>query len=152
MGLVRKTWRNAAHGQEFDDFARVQAPLLFRAAVLITGDRGHAEDLVQTTLLRTAIRWSVASGHPQAYAYRVLINLGRDRARHLRRRVAEDLTEHIDSAMASDPRADESDAVVNRDVLDGRAGAAQPGPARSHRPEVLGRPVRCRHRRSAWNQ
>jgi RNA polymerase sigma-70 factor (sigma-E family) len=117
VGLVRKTWRNATQGKEFDDFARVQAPLLFRAAVLITGDRGHAEDLVQTTLLRTAIRWSVASEHPQAYAYRVLINLGRDRARHLRRRVAEDLTEHMDTALEPDSRTDESDAVVDREVL-----------------------------------
>jgi RNA polymerase sigma-70 factor (sigma-E family) len=117
VGLLRKTRRSAAHGQEFDDFARVQAPLLFRAAVLITGDRGHAEDLVQTTLLRTALRWPAASASPQAYAYRVLINLGRDRARHLRRRVAEDLTGQVETGVGSASRADESDAVVDREVL-----------------------------------
>ena len=60
MGVVRRGLLGAAPVQEFDDFARANAPVLFRTAFLVSGDRGHAEDLVQTTLLRTATRWSVA--------------------------------------------------------------------------------------------
>jgi len=73
----------------FEEFVRASSASLLRTAYLLTSDRGHAEDLLQTTLLRVAWRWSAASEQPEAYARRVLVNLSRDRWRNLRRRVRE---------------------------------------------------------------
>jgi RNA polymerase sigma-70 factor (sigma-E family) len=73
----------------FEDFVRSRSASLLRTAFLLVGDRGHAEDLLQTTLLRVAWRWSAASEQPEAYARRVLVNLTRDRWRNLSRRVRE---------------------------------------------------------------
>ena len=58
-------------------------------AYLLCGDRGHAEDLVQTALFRTARRWHRARQQPEAYARRVVVNLAKDRRRSLGRRVGE---------------------------------------------------------------
>jgi RNA polymerase sigma-70 factor (sigma-E family) len=63
-------------GATFGDFvAREQAALL-RLAYLLAGDRGHAEDLVQTALMRTYRHWDriVRRGEPSAYVRRVLVN------------------------------------------------------------------------------
>jgi DNA-directed RNA polymerase specialized sigma24 family protein len=51
---------------EFDTFALRASPSLLRSAYVLTGDRGHAEDLLQTTLLRTAQRWRAARESPDA--------------------------------------------------------------------------------------
>jgi len=76
-------------GTDFDDFVRVASPGLLRTAFLLCGDRGHAEDMVQTALLRTARRWSTAHAQPVAYARRVLVNLAKDRWRDRARRPLE---------------------------------------------------------------
>ena len=76
-------------GQEFDDFVRGRSAALLRTAYALTGDRGHAEDLLQTALLRTARRWTAARDAPEAYVRRVLVNLCRDRVRWLQRRPRE---------------------------------------------------------------
>ena len=76
-------------GQEFDEFVRKRSLALLRTAYALTGDHGHAEDLLQTALLRTARNWRAASAAPEAYARQVLVNLCRDRWRWLRRRPAE---------------------------------------------------------------
>lgn len=76
-------------GDDFDDFVRVASPGLLRTAYLLSGDRGHAEDLLQTALLRTARRWPAASREPTAYARRVLVNLSKDRWRSRGRRPVE---------------------------------------------------------------
>lgn len=73
----------------FDTFVARSSTALLRTAYLLTGDRGHAEDLLQTALLRTARRWSQACGAPEAYARQVLVNLSRDRIRWLFRRPRE---------------------------------------------------------------
>ena len=73
----------------FENFAVRASPVLVRCAFLLTGDWGHAEDLLQTTLLRVAGRWREIDRSPEAYAYEVLINLCRDRHRRFRRRVVE---------------------------------------------------------------
>jgi RNA polymerase sigma-70 factor (sigma-E family) len=74
---------------EFGRFAARVAPSLVRSGYLLTGDRGHAEDLAQVTLWRTARHWDALSGSPDAYAHEVLVNLSRDRRRSLRRRPLE---------------------------------------------------------------
>ncbi|HEY7147361.1 MAG TPA: SigE family RNA polymerase sigma factor [Streptosporangiaceae bacterium] len=78
-------------GEDFDDFVRERSAVLLRTAYAMVGDHGHAEDLLQTALLRTARRWAAARDAPEAYARRVLVNLCRDRVRWLRRRPRESL-------------------------------------------------------------
>ena len=92
---------------------RASSASLLRTAYLLTGDRGHAEDLLQTTLLRVAWRWSAASEQPEAYARRVLLNLSRDRWRHLSRRVQERQRDDIPQL----PSADPTDRVVEQESL-----------------------------------
>jgi DNA-directed RNA polymerase specialized sigma24 family protein len=60
-----------------------------RTAFLLTGDRGHAEDLVQLALERTARRWSGLAGSPEAFARTVLLHAATDRWRRRRARVQE---------------------------------------------------------------
>jgi RNA polymerase sigma-70 factor (sigma-E family) len=62
-------------GRTFADFVSREQPALLRLAVLLTGDRGHAEDLVQTALLKTYRHWPriSAGGSPAAYVRRVLV-------------------------------------------------------------------------------
>jgi RNA polymerase sigma-70 factor (sigma-E family) len=55
----------------FDEFVRVRTAVLARVAYLLTGDRHHAEDLVQTALARAAVRWTMLDD-PEAYVRRVL--------------------------------------------------------------------------------
>ncbi|CAM3997595.1 SigE family RNA polymerase sigma factor [Kibdelosporangium persicum] len=97
----------------FEDFVRSRSPALLRTAFLLVGDRGHAEDLLQTTLLRVAWRWSAASAQPEAYARRVLVNLSRDRWRNLSRRVRE----RHQSELPQLPSPDASDRIAERESL-----------------------------------
>jgi RNA polymerase sigma-70 factor (sigma-E family) len=76
-------------GQEFEDFVLARSAVLLRTAYALVGDYGHAEDMLQTALLRTAQRWAAARDAPEAYVRQVLVNLCRDRVRWLRRRPRE---------------------------------------------------------------
>ena len=60
----------------FAEFVSAEQAALLRLAVLLAGDRGHAEDLVQTALLSTYRHWDRVSrsGTPSAYVRRVLVN------------------------------------------------------------------------------
>jgi RNA polymerase sigma-70 factor (sigma-E family) len=62
----------------FEAFVRTQSAALLRTAYLLTGDRGDAEDLLQTALLRSLRHWRAARSAPAAYVRRVLVNLCRD--------------------------------------------------------------------------
>lgn len=73
----------------FDAFVEVSSDRLLRTAYLLCGDRGHAEDLVQTALMRTARHWGTAQAQPAAYARKVVVNLANDRWRGLARRPVE---------------------------------------------------------------
>jgi RNA polymerase sigma-70 factor (sigma-E family) len=77
------------HQREFEDFVRASGGRLVRTAFLLCGDRGEAEDVVQTALERTARRWSAARRDPAAYARRVVVNLVKDGWRRTARRPAE---------------------------------------------------------------
>lgn len=82
----------------FELFVEQRSTALVRTAYLLTGDRGHAEDLVQTALLRTARHWARARDAPDAYVRRVLVNLSRDRIRSLFRRPRESpLPDEVDA-------------------------------------------------------
>ena len=52
---------------EFEEFARGRIPHLYRTAWLLTGDRHHAEDLVQDTLANMLKTWGRID-NPAAYA------------------------------------------------------------------------------------
>lgn len=73
----------------FDAFVEQRSTALLRTAYLLTGDLGHAEDLVQDTLVRVAQRWRRIGESPEAYTRKVMVNLSRDRIRWLRRRPRE---------------------------------------------------------------
>jgi RNA polymerase sigma-70 factor (ECF subfamily) len=59
----------------YDEFLAARGPALLRTAYLICGDRHQAEDLFQNAMARLLVHWSrVASGDPEAYVRRILIN------------------------------------------------------------------------------
>lgn len=78
--------------QEFREYAAGRWTWLVQAAVLLTGDAGHAEDLAQTVLVRVFASWARVRGaeNMDAYTMRILINQNKNRFR--KRRVVEDLT------------------------------------------------------------
>lgn len=81
-------------GPDFDAFVAERSTMLLRTAFALCGDRGHAEDMLQAALLRTARRWGAVRGDPVAYTRRVLANLAKDRWRDRSRRITEaELTE-----------------------------------------------------------
>jgi RNA polymerase sigma-70 factor (sigma-E family) len=99
------------HQDAFEKFVRESSGALTRTAFLLCGDQGAAEDLVQVALTRTARRWRVARGNPEAYARRVVINLVRDRWRDLSRRPAEVLVE-VEVALPQEPDSPRLDRVA----------------------------------------
>jgi DNA-directed RNA polymerase specialized sigma24 family protein len=80
---------------DFDTFFRRRSPALLKAAYLLTGDRGLAEDLVQEALARSYRVWPrlVAQGNPESYTRRVMYNLQVSRWRP--RRFAEVQTDRV---------------------------------------------------------
>jgi RNA polymerase sigma-70 factor (sigma-E family) len=94
MGSSEERWR-MAEADGFDEFVRACSFRLFRVAVLLTGDRARAEDLVAESLARVYLAWPrVRSGDGYGYARRTLMNLYTDWWRGLRRR-PETLTDKL---------------------------------------------------------
>jgi len=58
----------------FEEFVDACAARLLVTAGLLTRDRHRAEDLLQTTLLKTWSAWSRIDTHPEAYARRTMVN------------------------------------------------------------------------------
>lgn len=96
---------------EFEEFVRGRSTPLLRTAFLLTGDRGHAEDLLQSVLERVARRWRSIDGSPEAYARRALANAAVNRWR--RRRVPEVALGDVEHASPKDEHA----AIDVRDQL-----------------------------------
>ncbi len=61
----------------FAEFMSARWSSLFRTAYLLTGDRHQAEDLLQTALARTFVRWEKIrdKGAAEAYVRRAMLNL-----------------------------------------------------------------------------
>jgi RNA polymerase sigma-70 factor (sigma-E family) len=58
----------------FEAFVAARSDDLLRTAILLTSDRGHAEDLLQTALVRAYRRWSrIAAADPYPYVRRILV-------------------------------------------------------------------------------
>jgi RNA polymerase sigma-70 factor (sigma-E family) len=76
----------------FEEFMAARWKALYRTAYLLTGDRHDAEDLLQTALARTCVRWSAIrdKGAADAYVRRAMTNQAQ---RGWRRRGREVVTE-----------------------------------------------------------
>jgi RNA polymerase sigma-70 factor (sigma-E family) len=104
---------DAQDEQDFHDFVVGQWHALLRTAYLLTGDRGEAEDLVQSALVRVHRNWQRIERRdaPAVYARRVLVNLNASIWR--RRRLREQPTEQLPEL----PDADATEAHALRDEL-----------------------------------
>jgi RNA polymerase sigma-70 factor (sigma-E family) len=78
----------------FPEYVAARQGTLLRAAYLMSGDRHHAEDLVQTALTKAWGRWAAVSrsDNVDAYMHRILVNtfLASTRRRWWRERPAGD--------------------------------------------------------------
>ena len=58
----------------FEAFVAARSDALLRFAVLLTRDRGHAEDLLQTALVKAYRRWNrIAADDPYPYVRRIMV-------------------------------------------------------------------------------
>jgi len=66
-----------ARDDEFAAFVAARYRALVRTGLLLAGDRGHAEDLAQSALIRTYLAWSRLRDpeNAEAYARRTLLRL-----------------------------------------------------------------------------
>lgn len=101
-------WRGVAstdRDAEFQLFVRTQWGPLTRTAYLLTGDRGTAEDLVQSALEKTHRHWAriLRKDAPELYVRRVMVNTAISWRR--RRRVTEVPLMAADTAPTTDAYA-----------------------------------------------
>lgn len=98
---------------DFHGFVAARSASLFRGALVLTGNREAAEDLVQETLERVCRKWRTiaAKDAPDAYVRRIMVNLANDRWRRFRRTVP-----HQDTGDRAAP-GDEYGRVDSRDQL-----------------------------------
>lgn len=102
----------------FEQFVLGRQAAMFRTAFLLTGDRGHAEDLLQSALERAYQHWRrvMAAGSPDAYVRRIMVNLANDHWRSRRYVVEQGLEATRDGPADPDgclaERAETRDLVV----------------------------------------
>lgn len=98
----------------FEEFVLAHGDALVRFAVMLCGDRGRAEDLVQTALLKSYPRWErmAAMDAPAAYVRTIVV---REHLRWWRRRSS---TEILGATVDADvvDAADAAQAHADRDA------------------------------------
>lgn len=103
------TWSES----DFDAFVGARMGALVRFAYALTGDVGHAEDLVQTALLRVYRRSRrMVPDDPERYVRRTIVNANLTRFR--RRRVPESLVDRmpVDAGREDpEPPAEQAEAL-----------------------------------------
>ena len=101
----------AEENRSFTDFVSAEQGPLLRLAVLLAGDRGQAEDLVQTALMKSYRHWAriTRSGTPSAYVRRVLVTTNTSWHRRLSstEQVMESLPEREDPSAGPDEHDEE---------------------------------------------
>lgn len=97
----------------FDEFVAGWSGRLLRAAYLLTGDRGLAEDLVQDVYERLYVAWPRVAD-PAAYAHRALTRQAMNRWRTRARRPVETALAGHDRP---DQRPDAAEALHERAVV-----------------------------------
>jgi len=102
---------------DFEEFFRDEYPGLVRALYLLTADQDQAEELAQETMARVYERWDRIGTmeSPGGYAYRIAVNLNRQRLRHLgvRARRLFAMAVHPDSEWPPDTRRELAEAVAS---------------------------------------
>lgn len=103
--------------REFRDWAGARQGPLFRTALLLSGHRQDAEDLLQVALAKVALRWTALSRSTSldAYARKIMYNQlvsWRRLARHKRETPADDV-----GALAAGASADPAHATTVRLAL-----------------------------------
>ena len=95
------------HRPDFVDFFRAEYPGLIRALYVLTGNRHEAEDLAQDAMARVLERWERVRvmAAPEAYVYRVAVNLNRKRLRWLAVRAKRAFAVASPTASSPDPDA-----------------------------------------------
>lgn len=108
--------REARVEAEFTAFVHAVGTRLERAALLLTGDRVLAEDLLQSTYAKVYVAWRRVERDPLGYARATLLNVYISH-RRLRRNSEQpaDLTRH------GDAEAVERDVATRLDVMDALA-------------------------------
>jgi RNA polymerase sigma-70 factor (sigma-E family) len=114
-----------ADEQAFSRWAGERQLALLRTALLLTGDRHRAEDLVQEALTQVALRWRrLSDGNPEAYARQVIVHGNISWWRKHRREVVLDVYDAASTSAAS-TSADPAGSV-RRIVLDRALAALTP--------------------------
>jgi RNA polymerase sigma-70 factor (sigma-E family) len=99
---------------QFEEFAAEHSAGLIKLGLMVSGDRGRAEDAAQEALVRVYQRWSRLTD-PLAYARRTVVNATRDDWRRAQR-----ATRAYDAAGRLTPldrAADVETSVLRRDAL-----------------------------------
>ena len=100
--------------EAFTRWATHRQSALLRTAVLVTGDRQRAEDLVQEALTQVALRWrQLADGHPDAYARQAIVRTTLSWWRRRRREVVSDAAAQRGSTRGAE-RQSESRLALDR--------------------------------------
>ncbi len=101
------------HEADVRELVEARWPALVRFGVLLTGDAGHAEDLVQSALERCWRRWPDADVQaPERYVKATMANLSASRWRRRRLREVD-----LDQAGEGPGREGGQEAVLLRDEL-----------------------------------
>jgi RNA polymerase sigma-70 factor (sigma-E family) len=99
---------------EFDEFARRELPRLLRYAVVLTGDRELAQDLVQDVMMKAHAQWHRVSAaeHPDRYVHTMVTRqfLSWHRRWAVRRILLTD-----EGSAEGEPVRDHAGGVVDRD-------------------------------------
>jgi len=108
---------------KFDLVVVPEIPVMWRAAVAITGDPDEAEDLMQDTLLR-AYRFvdGFDGRHPRAWLLTILRNTNVNR--HRRRRPSLTATGDLPEPSSGTPATESAEEQATGDHLDARIEAA----------------------------
>lgn len=110
---------NQAAEQEFRQFVAARQGALFRAALLLTGHREDAEDLLQTALAKVAQKWDSLKpfSSPDAYVRRVLYNQRVSWWRRSRSRHETSMADVMDREPRGDFASDSALRIALRRVL-----------------------------------
>lgn len=102
----------------FRDYVRSRGDALFRAALVLTGNRADAEDLVQAALAKTYLAWDRIQDRAalDGYVRRAMVNTQISWWRH--RKLDEFPTEELPEQLVGDHAADSDLAEVVRRALD----------------------------------
>lgn len=100
--------------EQFHAFVQARWPALVRYAYLLTGDLGHAEDVVQVALEGTWRRWRhLRTDRPEVYVRAAVARRVVSRHRMLRRRVAESAL----TSSVTEPSVDPTASAATREAV-----------------------------------